>query len=86
VARIATETYGISVGSVGRLTTVKHSITTRRIELQVFHARLAVGASSKMNDPDCRWVQLRDMGQYPFAAASQRIVEELKRVAKSNHE
>ena len=79
-ARTLAETYGFNVGSVEQLTTVKHAIMTRRIELQVFRARLAPGASSKMNDPDCRWVRLKDMGQYPFAAASQRIVEALNRV------
>jgi A/G-specific adenine glycosylase len=82
VARLAAETYGFDVGPVEPLTIVKHSITTRRIELQVFRAKLAVGASSKMNDPDCRWVRLKDMGQYAFASASQRIVQELNRVAE----
>ena len=83
VTRLAGETFGFSVESVKPLITVKHSITTRRIELQVFRAELAVGVSSKVDDPDCRWVRLKDMGQYPFASASQRIVEELNRVAEA---
>jgi len=83
VARLATETYGLNVGFVEPLITVKHSITTRRIELQVFQAKLAVGASSKMNGPDCRWVQLKDMSHYAFASASQRIVDALNRVAEA---
>ena len=82
VARLALETYGLNVESVEPLITVKHSITTRRIELQVFRAKLPVGASSRMDDPDCRWVHLKDMGQYAFASASQRIVEELNRAAE----
>ncbi len=83
VTRLAAETFGFRVESVEPLITVKHSITTRRIELQVFRAKLTVGVSSKMNDPDCRWVRLKDMSQYPFASASQRIVEELNRVAEA---
>jgi len=83
LARLAGETYGLNVESVEPLITVKHSITTRRIELQVFQTKLAVGASSKRNDPDCRWVRLKDMGQYAFASATQRIVEALKRVAEA---
>jgi len=82
ISRLAVENYGLNVASVERLITVKHSITTRRIELQVFLAKLTVGASSTMNDPDCRWVRLKDMGQYAFASASRRIVEELNRVAE----
>ena len=64
-----------------QLITIKHSITTRRIELQVFRAKLAGVVSSKLNNPDYRWVRLKDMGQYAFASASRRIVEELNRVA-----
>ena len=78
---LAAETFGFNVSAVEPLITIKHSITTRRIELQVFRAQLAVGVSSKMNDSNCRWVRLKDMSQYPFAAASKRIVEELNRVA-----
>ena len=79
VARFAVKNHGLNVESVEALITIKHSITTRRIELQVFRAKLAAGASSKVNDADCRWVRLKDMGQYAFASASQRIVEELNR-------
>jgi A/G-specific adenine glycosylase len=82
VQRFIGDTYGHKVESLEPLIAINHSITTRRIELQVFQAKLAVGASSKMNDPDCRWVRLRDMGRYPFAAASQRIVDALNRVAE----
>ncbi|HEU0004363.1 MAG TPA: A/G-specific adenine glycosylase [Terriglobia bacterium] len=82
ISSVAVENYGLNLESVEPLITIKHSITTRRIELQVFRANLAVGASSKMNDPDCRWVRLNDMGRYAFASASQRIVEELSRVAE----
>ena len=81
VARFAVKNHGLNLESVEALITIKHSITTRRIELQVFRAKLAAGASSKVNDAGCRWVRLKDMGQYAFASASQRIVEELNRVA-----
>jgi A/G-specific adenine glycosylase len=83
LTRFANETLGFSVRAVEPLITVKHSITTRRIQLQVFRAQLAVGVGSGINDSNCRWARLKDMSQYPFAAASQRIVEELKRVARS---
>jgi A/G-specific adenine glycosylase len=82
ISRLAADNYGLNVESVERLITVKHSITTRRIELQVFLAKLTAGASSTVNDPDCRWVRLKDMGQYAFASASKRIVEELNRVTE----
>jgi len=81
VARLAVRNHGLNLESVAPLMTVKHSITSQRIDLQVFRAQLAVGVSSRMNDANCRWVRLKDMSQYPFAAASQRIVEELNRVA-----
>ena len=83
VVRLALENHGLAVESVKPLMTVKHSITTRRIELQVFQAKLVVGTSAKMNDPNCRWVRLKEMDQYAFASASQRIVEELSRVAEA---
>ena len=86
LTRLAAETFGFNVRAVEPLLTIKHSITTRRIELQVFRAQLAVGVSCRINDSNCRWVRLKDMSQYPFAAASQRIVEELNRVAKSQLE
>ena len=81
VARLAEETYGLDVESVEPLITFKHSITTRRIELQVFHATLVGGLKTLTNDPDRRWVRLKDMSHYAFASASQRIVEALIRVA-----
>jgi adenine-specific DNA glycosylase len=86
LSTFARETLGFNVKAVEPLITVKHSITTRRIELQVFRAQLAVGVSSRINDSNCRWARLKDMSQYPFAAASQRIVEELNRVARSNNQ
>ena len=43
MTRLAGEIYGLNVESVEPLITVKHSITTRRIELQVFRAKLAGG-------------------------------------------
>lgn len=84
VARLAGKTYGLDVASVEPLITVKHSITTRRIELQVFQAKLAGGVKPRTNDPDRRWVRLKDMGQYAFASASRRIVEALNRVAEAD--
>jgi A/G-specific adenine glycosylase len=80
IKRLVSEIYGLRVDSVDPLIAVKHTITTRRIELQVFRAKLAGVVSSKLNKPDYRWVRLKDMGQYAFAAASKRIVEELNRV------
>ena len=81
LTRLAAETFGLNVKAVEPLVTLKHSITTRRIDLQVFWAQLTAGVGSRMNDAHCRWVRLRDMSQYPFAAASKRIVEELNRVS-----
>jgi A/G-specific adenine glycosylase len=82
VARLALETYGLNVESVEPLITVKHSITTHRIELQVFQARLAGAVSPKLNKPDYRWVRLKDMAHYAFASASHRVVEALNRAAE----
>src|SRR5262245_12424156 len=84
VRRFVAETYQARVESFEPFITVKHSITSRRIELQVFQARVAGGLKPNGHAMDCRWVRLRDMGQYPFAAASQRIVEALNRVAETS--
>jgi A/G-specific adenine glycosylase len=83
VARLAGEAYGLNIESVEPLITVKHSITTRRIELQVFQAKLAGGGMPRTNELDGRWVRLKDMNHYAFASASQRIVEALNRVAEA---
>ena len=74
------ESYGLRVECVKPLITVKHSITTRRIELRVFQARLAGKVSRRLNTSDYRWVPLKEMDQYAFPSASQRIVDELNRV------
>ncbi|MCI0620972.1 MAG: A/G-specific adenine glycosylase [Acidobacteria bacterium] len=81
LARFAAETYGLAVAALEPLMTIRHAITTRRIELQVFQAKLAGGAGAKMNGKDCRWVRLKEMDYYPFASASRKIVEKLKGIA-----
>ena len=86
VQRFVAETYRLKVEPLEPFITVKHSITSRRIELQVFQAKLASGLKPNGNAVDCRWVRLRDISRYPFAAASQRIVEALKRAAKVKQE
>jgi len=80
--RFIGEAYGLRVESLEPLITVKHSITTRRIELQVFQAKLAGGLKPEARSAHRRWVRLKDVRKYPFAAASQRIVEALNRVAE----
>jgi A/G-specific adenine glycosylase len=82
MARFVSDTYGLKVDSIEPLMTVKHSITTRRIELQVFQAKLVKAFSSRAVGPDRRWVHLNDMDHYAFASASQRIVQALKRAAE----
>jgi A/G-specific adenine glycosylase len=79
VARLAAETLGFNLSSMEPLMTVKHSITTRRIELQVFQAKRDGVATSRLGNRDHRWVRLEDLGRFAFASASRRIVEELKR-------
>jgi A/G-specific adenine glycosylase len=80
-ARVASEACGLRIGSVEPLMKVKHSITTRRIELQVFQTEVEGGAKPEPNAPDRRWVRLKDLGQYAFASASQRILAELRKSA-----
>jgi A/G-specific adenine glycosylase len=85
VASLISETYGLNVESLEPLITIKHSITTRRIELQVFRAKLAGGLKPNGNDPGRRWVRLKDMGSYAFASAPQRVVDALKRLSEFDH-
>lgn len=78
-ARLASEACGLKINSVEPLMTVKHSITTRRIELQVFQAEVERGAILEPNAPGRRWVGLKDLGRYAFASAAQRILAELRK-------
>jgi A/G-specific adenine glycosylase len=84
VTRLMSETYRLNIDSLEPLIRFKHSITTRRIELQVLQAKLAGGLKTRGNDPDRRWVRLKDLGSYAFASAPQRIVDALKRLSEAN--
>jgi len=84
VSRMVAERFGLKIKTLEPLITIKHSITSRRIELQVFQAKLTTSVGSRLNKTDHRWVRLREMARYAFAAASQRIVDELNRVAGSS--
>jgi A/G-specific adenine glycosylase len=74
--------YGLSVNGLERLMTVNHSITVQRIQLNVFHCRLRPHSSVAIKMKNCRWVRLRDMDYYPFASASRRILEGLRKRAE----
>jgi A/G-specific adenine glycosylase len=77
-------TYGLSVDDLERFMTLKHAITVRRIELRVFHCELAPNSPSAIKRQDCRWMRLRDMDRYPFASASRRVLEALRKHTESH--
>jgi A/G-specific adenine glycosylase len=74
--------YGLSVNGLERFMTVNHSITVQRIQLNVFHCKLRPHSSAAIKVKNCRWVRLRDMDHYPFASASRRILEGLRKCAE----
>ncbi len=70
--------YGLRIWGLQPLTTIRHSITTRRIMLEVFDARIRSGTLSVDGDRECKWVRLGEIDRYPFASAASRIVKVLR--------
>ena len=59
------------------LTTIKHSITRRRITLLAYHAELKPPISGVVKTKAVRWVSLTELDKYPFASASSQVIQAL---------
>jgi A/G-specific adenine glycosylase len=77
LSRWLLENYDLRIHHLRPYMTVNHSITTRRIELNVFQAELDAGAKPHTQRRDCRWIRLSESNRYPFAAASRKVVQAL---------
>jgi A/G-specific adenine glycosylase len=69
---------GLNIRLLQPLTTIRHTITHRRITLVVFEAQLETAAAIKVRGNEAKWVRREDLEKFPFASASQRIVRILR--------
>ena len=67
--------YGLRICNLQPLTTIRHSITMRRILLEVFCARIQSGKLSVSRDRECKWVRLKDIDRYPLPSAALQIIK-----------
>lgn len=78
LTRYVAKEYGLKIRDMERLMTIKHSITSHRITMEVFHARLEGRLNFEGNNRQCRWVAVSEADRYPFASASRQILKRLE--------
>ncbi len=78
LAEFVAEQYGLKIKDLEWLVTVKHSITSQRIVMEVFEARFAGRSRRIGNGKKHRWVPASETDRYPFASASRQILDRLK--------
>ena len=69
---------GLRVRVRDLLTTVRHSITRRRITLLAYQAELKPPISRVVKTKAVRWISLTELDKYPFASASSEVIQALK--------
>ena len=80
LARHLLEDLGMKTLVLDPLVTFQHVITHRHIRFVAFQAELAPaeGTVAKGKRDLAKWVRRKDLGKYPFASASQKIIRILK--------
>jgi len=74
VSKRVFEKLGLKIQVLKPLTTIRHTITQRRISLVAFGAQLKAGTATKLDGKKAKWVRREDLDKFPFSSASQRIV------------
>jgi len=69
--------YNLRLSGLRHITQIRHSITTRRITVDVFRGQIGEGYSLPEPEKDARWVRPAELRHYPFSSATMRILEEL---------
>ena len=69
--------YDLQLSGLRHITQIRHSITTRRMAIDVFRGQIREGYSFPGPEKDARWVRSAELGRYPFSSATMRILEEL---------
>jgi len=74
------EDLGLTPHVLKPFVTFQHVITHRHITFVVFRAELAATSGTLTNPENnlVKWVRRKDLGKYPFASASQKIIRILK--------
>lgn len=67
---------GIGIQLPVSLTTIRHSVTRYRITLRCLRADFASGRLSR-TAASCRWVRLRDLGEYPLSVTGRKLADHL---------
>lgn len=68
---------GLTICLVAPLTAIKHTITNRRITLEVYRAFPQLPIPTHLRKQGARWIFLNHADRYPLTAAASRIVEAL---------
>jgi len=68
---------GLTICLVAPLTKIKHTVTNRRITLEVYWARPQLPIPTHLRKQGARWIFLNHADRYPLTAAASRIVEAL---------
>ena len=77
VVREIREEMGIEVSVQEPFLRVKHAYTHFKITLHSFHCRHVKGKASPKQAIACKWVKLKDLGEFAFPRANQKILEAL---------
>ncbi len=77
LVRFVRSEYGLAVNNVSPLITIKHSITSHRIVLQVFQAEVPGPFPIRASRPNCRWVPISRAHLLPMPSASLKVLEEI---------
>jgi A/G-specific adenine glycosylase len=71
------ERYALQISELRHITQVRHSITTRRMTIDVFRGLIRKSHPSPEPEKDARWVSSAELRRYPFSSATLRILNEV---------
>ena len=77
LANLFHRNYGLRFSELKRVSQIRHSITSKRINLDVFQGRIRKTGKEIDLGVDFRWVKPEELSRYPFSAATLRILDAL---------
>ena len=72
------EELGIEIAVGKHLVSIEHTYTDLRVTLTVHHCYHLTGCPEPIECDEVRWVQLDELGQYPFPQANEQIIAALQ--------
>ena len=77
IAKHFKKKYALQISELKHMTQVRHSITTRRMTIDVFRGLIRKSHPLPEPERDARWVSSAELRRYPFSSATLRILNEV---------